>query len=106
MPATSRPPLRVSSIANSSATRTGFWIGMLEPSSAIFARLTFWATAAAMTIGLGVSDIGELELLERARHRGLRSLGRVIRARRRPTTVRRARLIRDDREEGGLHLGN
>ena len=59
MPATGRPPVRVSSMANSSATRTGFWIGMFDPSSAIFARLTRCATAAAMTIGLGVSEAGE-----------------------------------------------
>src|SRR6185312_10468284 len=104
MPATRRPELKVSSIANSSATRTGFWIGMFEPSSAILARLTRWATAAAMTIGLGVSDIGELELFERALHRSLRCLGRVIGAGRRPAAVGRARLVRDDREEGCLHL--
>jgi hypothetical protein len=59
MPAMTRPPLGVSSMANSSATRTGFWIGMLEPSSAIRARFTPWATAAAMTIGFGVSEAGE-----------------------------------------------
>jgi hypothetical protein len=53
-----RPPLRVSSIANSSATRTGFWIGMLDPSRAILARLTRWMTAAAITMGLGVSEPG------------------------------------------------
>ena len=58
MPATTRPPVSASSMANSSATRTGFKIGIFEPSSAILARLTRWVSAPAMTIGLGVSDIG------------------------------------------------
>jgi hypothetical protein len=31
---------------------------MFDPSKAILARLTRWATAPAMTIGLGVSDPG------------------------------------------------
>jgi hypothetical protein len=58
MPAITRPPVMVSSMANSSATRTGFWMGMLAPSRAILARLTRWVRAPAMTIGLGVSDSG------------------------------------------------
>ena len=38
--------------------RTGLIVGMFMPSRAIFARLTRWVTAPAMTIGLGVSENG------------------------------------------------
>jgi len=55
-PATKRPPDMVSSIANSSATRTGFKIGRVGPKTAILARPTIWLSAPAMTIGFGVSE--------------------------------------------------
>ncbi len=58
MPATTRPPDMASSMANSSATRTGFRIGMSAPSSAILARFTAWVRAPASTIGLGVMQKG------------------------------------------------
>src|SRR5262245_2639397 len=58
MPATTRPPVMLSSMANSSATRTGFRIGMVGPRTATFARRTRWVIAPAMIIGFGVRDIG------------------------------------------------
>jgi len=54
-----RPPVMVSSMANSSATRIGLRIGMVAPSSAILARLIVCVSAPASTIGLGVSENGE-----------------------------------------------
>ena len=79
-------------MANSSATRTGFRIGMSAPSSAIFARSTRWVSAPAMhhrvrrqrhrrVVVLGNGDpveaylVGKLELLERKAHRLLGRFG-------------------------------
>ncbi len=59
MPAITRPPDIESSMANSSATRTGLSMGMSAPRSAILARLTVWVRAPASTIGLGVMQKGE-----------------------------------------------
>ena len=59
MPTTSRPPDIVSSIASSSATRTGFRIGRVGPKTAILARRTIWLSAPAMTIGFGLNEKAE-----------------------------------------------
>jgi hypothetical protein len=58
MPAISRPPVRVSIMANSSATRTGFRMGISGPRRAILARFTRCVRAPAMIIGFGVRDMG------------------------------------------------
>jgi hypothetical protein len=55
-PAMIRPPVSVSSIAYSSATRIGLRIGTTGPSTAIFARFTTWVRAPANTMGLGVRE--------------------------------------------------
>jgi hypothetical protein len=48
----------VSIIANSSATRIGFKIGMVLPSNAIFALRMICVSTPAMIMGLGVSENG------------------------------------------------
>ena len=58
-PTTSRPCAMVSSIASSSATRTGLLCGTIGPSNAIVIRFRCAAMNAAETIGDGVRMRGE-----------------------------------------------
>src|SRR6516164_9862121 len=63
MPATSRPPLRTSSMANSSATRSGgLYSGRALPMTASLQRRVRCVRAAAIRLGEGI-DVGLVQVV-------------------------------------------